>query len=162
MSSTTAPAAGDKAGGKSKLTMILLIVIVLLLVGGGGGGFYMYKQMNAPHKAPPAPPPVFFALDPFTVNLAGSDDDSDTHYLHVGLTLKLTDAATQAKLTEYLPEIRSRILLLMSAKKPSDLATVAGKNQLSMDIRHAIEQPFAKGGEGVKVDGVLLTDFVIQ
>ncbi len=163
MSATAAQAGDGKAGGKrSLLVPILLGVILLLIIGGGGAGYYFYKQ-SGQKAAPVIPPPVFFPLDPFTVNLAGGgDDDSDAHYLHAGLTLKLANADTEHKLTEYLPEIRSRILLLMSAKKPEDLSTVAGKDQLAADIRHAIEQPFSKGGESVKIDGVLLTDFVIQ
>jgi len=162
MSATAAQAGDDKAGKKrSLLVPILLGVILLLIIGGGGAGFYFYKQAGQ-KAAPVIPPPVFFPLDPFTVNLAGGDDDGDSHYLHAGLTLKLPNADAEHKLTEYLPEIRSRILLLMSAKKPDDLSTVAGKDQLASDIRHAIEQPFSKGGESVKIDGVLLTDFVIQ
>lgn len=148
------------AGKKSPIVLILLIVIVLLAAGGGGAAFYFYKQAQHP-AAPVIPPPVFFALDPFTVNLA-NDDSDDSHYLHIGLTLKLTDQETEHQLTTYMPEIRSRIILLLSSRKSSDLATLDGKNALSKDLRTAIDQPFARDGKSVKIDSVLLTDFVIQ
>lgn len=151
---------GKGTGKKSPIVLILLVVIVLLAAGGGGAAFYFYKQAQHP-AAPVIPPPVFFALDPFTVNLAGDDSD-DSHYLHIGLTLKLPDNETEHQLTTYLPEIRSRIILLLSSRKPSDLATVDGKNALSRDLRLTIDQPFARDGKSVKIDSVLLTDFVIQ
>ena len=151
---------GKDAGKKSPIVLILIVVIVLLAAGGGGAAYYFYKQAQHP-SAPVIPPPVFFALDPFTVNLMGDDSD-DSHYLHIGLTLKLPDQETEHQLTTYLPEIRSRIILLLSSHKPADLATVEGKNALSRDLRTAIDQPFARDGKSVKIDSVLLTDFVIQ
>jgi len=152
---------GKEAGKKkSPIVLILLVVIVLLAAGGGGAAFYFYKQAQHP-AAPVIPPPVFFALDPFTVNLLGDDSD-DSHYLHIGLTLKLPDPETEHQLTTYLPEIRSRIILLLSSRKPADLATMDGKVALSKDLRTTIDQPFARDGKSVKIDSVLLTDFVIQ
>ena len=145
---------------KSPIILILLVVIVLLAAGGGGAAFYFYKQAQHP-AAPVIPPPVFFALDPFTVNLA-SDDSDDSHYLHIGLTLKLPDPEAEHQLTTYLPEIRSRIILLLSSHKAADLATTEGKNSLAKDLRATIDQPFARDGKSVKIDSVLLTDFVIQ
>lgn len=167
MSASSAPTVDGKAAGKrNPLVLILLAVIVLLAVGGGGAAYYFYKQASEHPGKPVAPPPVFYALEPFTVNLNGGDDGdsdgSDGHYLHVGLTLKIPNADTQHQLAAYLPELRSRILLLITARKPSDLATVKGKNKLSDDIRATIEQPFVKDGGSIKIDSVLFTDFVIQ
>lgn len=164
MSASAAQGGKEAKAGKSKLVPILLVVILLLLAGGGGGGYFLYKRSSQPAVAV-VPPPVFFALDPFTVNLASdpdSDSDSGDHYLHLGLTLKIGSAAEEHKLTEYLPEIRSHILLLLSSKKPSDLATVAGKQKLSDELRATIAKTFEHESNGPKVSGVLLTDFVIQ
>ncbi|KKB64204.1 hypothetical protein WM40_06815 [Robbsia andropogonis] len=162
MSSSAAQGGKEVKTGKSKLVPILIVLIVLLLAGGGGGGYFLYKRSSQP-AVPVVPPPVFFALDPFTVNLATDpDSDGSDHYLHLGLTLKIGSADEEHKLTEYLPEIRSHILLLLSSKKPSDLATVAGKQKLSDELRTTIEKTFDHDSHAPKVSGVLLTDFVIQ
>ncbi|MGI4984439.1 MAG: flagellar basal body-associated protein FliL [Janthinobacterium lividum] len=163
MSAVAAKGAGkaEKAEGKkSPLLMILLVVIIVLLLGGGGAAFYFFKSASHGSTTAKVLPPVFFPLDAFTVNLA--TDDGDAHYLHLGLTLKVEDEDATKSLTSYLPEIRSRILLLLSSKHPEDLSTVAGKNKLSEEIMKTVEQPFVKDGSHAKVNGVLFTDFVIQ
>src|SRR5258706_16040934 len=111
MSASTAGAVGGKADEKKKKSpiVLILVVIIVLLIGAGVGGFFYFKNAAA-HPGPvKLPPPVFFPLEGFTVNLAG--DDGDTHYLHLGLTLRVPNVETSEKLTTYLPEIRSRILL---------------------------------------------------
>ena len=106
------------------------------------------------------PPPVFFPLESLTVNL--QSDDGAMHYLRTGLTLKLRDEKTQAKLTEHMPEIRSRVLLLLSAKRPEELATVEGKRTLASELRTAIETTASTAEQPVHVDEVLFTEFVVQ
>jgi flagellar FliL protein len=106
------------------------------------------------------PPPVFFALDSLTVNL--NADDGEQHYLRLGLTLKLPDTKAQEELAGHMPEIRSRILLLLSNKTPDQLATVEGKQTLANELRAAITEPSDPGHPAAKVDAVLFTDFVVQ
>jgi len=153
-------------GNASKRGRLLLIgggVLVLVL---GVGGFVLGSVLSnrqAPAPAAPAapviPPPIFVPLDAFTVNLKSEDGD---RFLHTGLSLKVADADTQGRLTQYLPEARSRILLLLSARQPSELASVEGKRKLAEDIRNAINQPFAAGLPPQKVRDVLFTSFVVQ
>ncbi|SDV46588.1 flagellar basal body-associated protein FliL [Chitinasiproducens palmae] len=160
MSTTAVP---NAAPPKSRAKLFILIAVAaLVLIAGAGAGVYFFLMPKAGVAKPvKQEPPVFYALEPFTVNLAGSDGD-DSRYAHIGLTLKVADAKTQAQLAEYLPELRSRILLLLSSKHASDLGTMDGKRTLAAEIKRAAEQPFAKGGEPARVDSVLLTDFVIQ
>lgn len=68
------------------------------------------------------PSPVFYALDTFTVNLGDAD-----RVLYIGITLRLKDEATRSRLSEYLPEVRSRLLLLFSRQDAAVLATEEGK-----------------------------------
>jgi flagellar FliL protein len=104
--------------------------------------------------------PVFLALDPLTVNL--QSDDGIQHYLRVVLALKLTDPKAQERLTARLPEIRSRILLALSNKRPEDLATPDGKRAVAQELKGLIEQPTQPGNQRARVDEVLFTDFVVQ
>jgi flagellar FliL protein len=164
----TAAIAADTAPAKKKgkLKLILLIVGVLMVLGGGGVAAYQYfmPHSHAPKAPAPPPPPVFFALDAFTVNLAPADDsgDGNDRYLHVGLTLQLDNAKTQEELVSHMPEVRSRILLLLSSKRPQDLNTTDGKHKLALEIAHAIAEPFKPETEKHTVNDVLFTEFVVQ
>jgi flagellar protein FliL len=144
----------------AKLKRILLIVLIALVAAGvAAGGMYFYLSKHGSSKPAP-PPPVFFPLDPMTVNLL-SDDDGQ-HYLRIGLTLKIADEKMQTRITEHMPELRSRILLDLSNKHPEDLATVDGKRALADELKTALEQPTETGAPPLKIEDVLFTEFVVQ
>jgi len=151
-------------GPLKRLIVIALIAILAALAAAGGTWFFLSRHKAAPQPgasaAPPSAPALFFALEPMTVNLLS--DDGDTHYLRIGLTLKLDDQATQDYLTRNMPEIRSRILLALSNKHPSDLAPLDGKRALATELAALIAQPIAPRGKPLRIDEVLFTEFVIQ
>ena len=164
MANTVSPS--QTGGNSSKRGRLLLIGGSVLVVALGAGGFVLGSVLSnrqpavaAAPAAPVIPPPIFVPLDAFTVNLKGEDGE---RFLHTGLSLKVADADTQGRMAQYLPEARSRILLLLSARQPADLATVEGKRKLADDIRSAINQPFAAGLPPQKVLDVLFTSFVVQ
>lgn len=147
-------------GGGVKKWILLIVAVALMAAAGAATAVYLLTGRSHEAKAPPPPPPpVFVQMDPFTVNLSGEDGD---RYLHIGLTLKVADAETQARLTEHMPEVRSRILLLLSSKQPEDLATIDGKRRLASEIRSLLEPPFAANMPSQNVGDVLFTAFVIQ
>lgn len=162
MANTLSPS--QTGGNSSKRGRLLLIGGGVLVVVLGVGGFVLgsvlggNRQAAAP-AAPVIPPPIFVPLDAFTVNLKSEDGD---RFLHTGLSLKVADAETQARLGQYQPEARSRILLLLSARQPADLATMEGKRKLAQDVQAAISQPFAPGLPPQKILDVLFTSFVVQ
>jgi flagellar FliL protein len=164
MATTTAnqqPIVPAKSGKLKRILVIAIGGIVLLGAGAGGAYFAISKfGSHAPAKPAPAPPPVFFPLESITVNL--QSDDGAMHYLRTGLTLKLHDEKIQAALTERMPEIRSRVLLLLSGKRPDDLATVEGKRTLAGELRTAIEMTAGTAEQPVRVEDVLFTEFVVQ
>lgn len=150
-------------GNTSKRGRLLLVLGVVLVAALGAGGFFLgnilsNRQPAAP-AAPVVPPPIFVPLEAFTVNLKSDDGD---RFLHTGLSLKVADAQNLTRITEYLPEVRSRILLLLSAKQPPDLATVEGKHKLAQEIKTAISQPFAPNLPKQQILDVLFTSFVVQ
>lgn len=55
--------------------------------------------------------------------------------LYIGITLRLKDEATRSRLSEYLPEVRSRLLLLFSRQDAAVLATEEGKKNLIAEIK---------------------------
>ena len=161
-------AEGDETAAPKKRGKLLIILAALVLLGGGGGGaaWYALKGEATPDGKPvaakPAPskPPVFIALEAFTVNL--QHDDSTAQYLQVGLSLKVADPAAVEAIKLRMPEVRNRVLLLLSSKKASELATPQGKEALSADLVKEINKPLggAEGGQGIET--VLFTSFVIQ
>ncbi|HEV7819698.1 MAG TPA: flagellar basal body-associated protein FliL [Burkholderiales bacterium] len=162
--SAKAPSGDDLAPSKKydKLKKILIIVAIALAsaAAAGAGVYFMLLRHGGGAVAAEPPPPVFFALDSLTVNL--NADDGEQHYLRLGLTLKLPDTKAQEELAGHMPEIRSRILLLLSNKTPDQLATVEGKQTLANELRAAITEPSDPGHPAAKVDAVLFTDFVVQ
>ena len=75
-----------------------------------------------------AKPPVFVSLETFTVNL--QPEHSEQH-LQTNLTLKVEDSRTVEEIKLHMPEVRNRILLLLSSKTASQLMTVEGKRKLA-------------------------------
>lgn len=144
---------------KGKLLPALILAIVLL--GGGGGGaawYFLHKSApaDAATKAPEPPkPPVFVTLEPFTVNLQGGD-----HFLQLGIVLQVKDEATSEAIKTFLPQIRNRLLLLLSSKSPTDLESVEAKKKLADDILAETRQPLGDAGAGVQ--SVLFGSMVIQ
>ncbi len=157
------PAASENAAKPKSKKLLLIIVAVLVLGSAGGAGWYFTKNSQPTVVAAPAPvPPKFIALEPFTVNLQRETGDQ---FLQIGLTLKIVEPDQKAmpsleeKIKLVMPEIRSRLLLLLSGKYPSALAPVEGKKKLAQEIiaeingvlglRSASASPAPKPPEGV-------------
>jgi len=147
---------------KSKRGLILIVLAVLAVLGGGGAAAYYFLMPNQHHAEVVVVPPVapiFVALEPFTVNLQSEDHD---RYLHIGMTLKLADIVSQEQITEYLPETRSRILMLLSNRKAETLFTAEDKIKLSAEIRTALNKPLTATKPSQHITDVLFTTFVVQ
>lgn len=147
-------------GKKGKLLKIMLAL--LLLAGGGGAAWwYMTQEETADQNAaaPQEKSATFVNLDPFTVNLRPEAEDQ---YLQVGLTLKLTEPSSTDAIKLHMPEIRNKILLLLSDKKASEISTSEGKQQLSTELLNAIRQSITSQKTQQEITDVLFTSFVIQ
>jgi flagellar protein FliL len=140
-----AKTAGSKGGEadakpapkKSKLLPIVLALVVLGAAGGGGAWWWTHRDAGAVAIAAIPKPPVFLNLEPFTVNLL---EENGEHYLQTSLVFQVTDDKVVETMKQYLPVIRNRVLLLLSSKKPSDLATPEGKARLVTDVTAAVRE----------------------
>lgn len=127
-----APAGAEPAKSGSKMKLIIIAVAVLALAGGGAFWFLSKgKGDEESAKVEPAKPPQFLPLEPFTVNLLMEENPQ---FLQVGLTLKVNDAAAIDVIKLHMPELRDKVLMLLSAQKASTLLTVEGKQKLASDI----------------------------
>lgn len=147
---------------KSKLKLIVIALIVLLAAGGGASYFFLGKKApagaaEAKHEAPKAP--VFVTLDSFTVNL---QQETGEQFLQVAMTVQVNDDKALEEIKLYMPQVRNRILLLLSSKKASEINTAEGKKKLAEEIAAQIRAPFSKQGKPQEVNNVFFTSFVIQ
>lgn len=166
---------------KNKRKLFLFIGIgVLVLAFAAGGAFFLLggkkKHEGEGEEAAPEEhqeakhdqPPVYLKLDTFTTNLAAEEVETGTgaQYIQVVVELKLADARAAEELKLYMPEIRNGILRLLSGRKPSQLASVDGKDLLAGEIRDSVNSVVngGKKGKGAKgpVEAVLFSSFIIQ
>ena len=155
-----APAAKPAKRGRRGLLFVLLA-----LVAAGAGGAWYYVEHAEPAKtaaAPAAEPkkhPVFVPVDNFTVNLSTVAID---RYLQLGITLEMAGNAAADELKRQMPVIRSRMLLLLSAKTAEELATTAGKQKLIAELLAEARAPLTDDSPTRGVENVHFSAFVIQ
>ena len=145
---------------KRSLWIPLLVLVTLAACATAGYSYWRIEHQNAPaapKEAPPPTAPVFFPLDTFTVNLGDAD-----RVLYVGITLRMKTEADRARLNDYLPEVRSRMLLLLSRQDATKLATDDGKKQLANDIKETLSAPLIAGQPKQNVTDVLYTAFILR
>lgn len=150
---------------KSRKKLFVILAILILLSGGGAGAWYFLDQgadTNAvadKAKPEPASTPVFVVLDPFTVNLQSEGGDQ---FLQVAFTLQVADQAEVDLIKLYMPQVRSRVLLMLSSKRASEISTLDGKKKLADEIIAQVKQPFNPKGASLGISNVFFTSFVIQ
>jgi flagellar protein FliL len=160
----TAIPADDAAAPKSKKKRVMVAVAVAALAAAGGGAwFFLANDSNghaqaAKEQEPPAPP-VFMPAETFTVNLL---PEGEEQYLQVSVVVQVKNQEASDKMKLYMPHIRSRLLMLLSGKKASEITSIEGKSRLSEEIIAQIKRPFAQGEKPLEVSGVHFTDFIIQ
>ena len=159
--------------GKSKLRSLFILVILLLAIAACAIAAYtMYemKNMKARLLAENAEPeveevveplaPVYIPLETFTVSLKPDDEEYD-RVLYIGLTLRVGNEDDKVKVEKYLPEVRSRLLMLFSGRSADELSHDNGKSQLIKDIKRVLETPL-DDKSGVVVTDVLFNAFILR
>uniref|UniRef100_G2ZRH5 Flagellar protein FliL n=1 Tax=blood disease bacterium R229 TaxID=741978 RepID=G2ZRH5_9RALS len=113
-------------GGSTKLLLIILIVLVLVGMGGAAAWFFLGGGSHAAASAPPKPKePFFVPMETLTVNL--QPEEGNDRYLQIAITFKSYDKHAEEAIKSYTPELRSRVLMLLSSKAPAELYSNEGK-----------------------------------
>lgn len=138
-----------KRSGKMLLIIVLLVLVLLLVAALGIAALLIMKKSGGSggHETAPPPvqeattsavdlnkPPVFAPLDPFTVNLIGEDSD-DSHYLQTVIAIRVSDQHTADALKGWMPEIRHRVNMILSSKRPADIQDATGREALASEIQ---------------------------
>ena len=144
---------------KSKKRILTIGLLALTLAGLGGGYFFMKSEFGSAQEEAKAETPIFMPLEPFTVNL---QPGGRNRFLHVAVTLKMANAKSQMQMTQYLPEVRSRVLNTLSNREAESLATSEDKIRLSGEIMQSLSQPFGPNTPQQKISSVMFTTFMLQ
>ena len=171
---------GGEAGEEEKkglpIKLILIVVGVLALAGGGYFAYTNFFQEEAVEEsaekdkngeeggegadgenAEELPPGVgvMFTMDPFVVNLAGSNGK---RFLKVTTTLELSSPEVNPEFEENLQKITDSILVLLSSKSFEDVYSVQGKFKLKDEITTRVNRFLVVG----HVKDAYFTEFIVQ
>lgn len=174
---------------KGKKLLIIIVLAVVMALGGGllvgklvfGGKKaadhgdeaaaeeqHEEKKAGLQFKYDPKKPPVYVALDAFTVNLDGGQ------FLQVVASLQVADEKVAETIKQYMPQLRHEYLSIMSSKKPADVMTQDGRLDLAEEMQEVgneilgYEPPAKKRRKNAEPDmsgpiiGVYFTQFIVQ
>ena len=124
-----AEAVPAKSGGK---TMLIIGVLGALIIGAGAAWFLAGGGgKEAEEEVEKQTPSVFFPLATFTVNLVPEFGDQ---YLQVDMTLAVSGQDIIDEVKRRMPEVRNRVIMILSSKRASELTTVSGKSALAKSL----------------------------
>ncbi len=151
----------------NKLIFLLVTVLLVLTIGLSAGFFMMWNKMSAlntqanaaatteAEQSQTATLGPLFSLETFIVNLA---DQERSRYLRVTMDLELAESTDAAKLSERLPLVRDRILMILPSKRFDEIASMEGKTALRDEIIAKLNSLFPQN----VVADIFFTEFVVQ
>ena len=153
-------------GSSSKLVWLMILLVLLSLAAAGAAIYMVMSERNTSDNSSAQvqqlerPMPIFVKIDPFTVNLA--DDNFGSRLLYAGISLKVASDESQEILTEHMPQVRSRLLLLFSGKQAGELITPEGTRRLSDEVAAVLSEPLTQPQPPLQIEDVLFTEFIVQ
>lgn len=142
---TASDAAPKPAKSKKLLIIGAIVVLVLAIIAAGTLWFISQRHAEAEEGdepvakvSAPAAIPTFLPMETMVVNLA---DAGGERFAQIGITVELADTKTADLVKQYMPSIRSSILLLTSQRTSDELLTREGKEKLAADILREVSSP---------------------
>ena len=160
----------EGADAKKPIGMIIGIIVGLLVLGGGGYYAYINFFQEKPAEEKPAEGEegkeeapaeeeldlgVMFPMDPFVVNLAGSEGK---RFLKVTIFLELSTPEVRLEIKENIQKVTDSILILLSSKAFEDVYSVQGKFKLKDEITTRVNRFLVVG----HIKDAYFTEFIIQ
>ena len=103
--------------------------------------------------------PIFVTLEPLTVNL---QTEGRGRFLQIGMALRVRDEKAGAQIVEFMPELRGRLVLLLSNRQPESLLSTEDKARLAEEIRTALNLPLTPDRPPQGITSVSFNTFVVQ
>ena len=158
---TNTPVTAAPAAPRSSKLLIGLLVGVSLLAAGAAAYIFVGPRLTQAEAAKPAPEkPIFVTLEPLTVNLQGGEGRGK--FLHVGMALKVRGEPSKAQIVEFMPELRSRALMLLSNRSADSLVSPEDKSKLAEEIRVELNRPLNGQLPEQGITSVAFNTFVVQ
>ena len=164
----------EGADKKKPIGMIIGIIVGLLVLGGGGYYAYINFFQEKPAEEKPAEGEegkeegkeeapaeedldlgVMFSMDPFIVNLAGSEGK---RFLKVTIFLELSTPEVREEIKGKIQKVTDSILVLLSSKAFEDVYSVQGKFKLKGEITTRVNRFLVVG----HIKDAYFTEFIIQ
>ncbi|QIB64326.1 flagellar basal body-associated protein FliL [Kineobactrum salinum] len=145
------------------------LIIVLLLLTSALAGTNIYLLLPGDKVAEPGEEaveavepetPLFVEIAPFTVNL--QSDNYGNRLLYTGVSLQVGDEATRDLLLQHMPQLRSRLLTLISGQQAEALISPQGKSELVAMVLNMVQNDLIAGQPELAVRDVLFTEFIVQ
>ena len=155
-----------EGAGSNKLLLITMVTLVVISMGVAAFALYLVmgdregRETVEVYVMPERQAPIFVTIDPFTVNLA--DDAMGSRLLYTGITLMVNDKESQDILQEHMPQVRSRLIMLFTGKRASELTQPGGKEALADAVVEMLARPLTEHQPELQVREVLFTNFIVQ
>lgn len=155
----------ETSSGSKKLLWIMIILVVLSSAGAAAAIYMVLDQRGTAEggeiqRVAERETPVFTRIEPFTVNLA--DDRYGSRLLYTGITLLVGNEQSKTIIEEHMPQVRSRLLILLSGKQASELTSTEGKEELAQAIIGRLTVPLTENQPPLDLREVLFTEFIVQ
>ena len=159
-------------GGEKKNSLVVILLMLITIIACAIAGYTFYEMKKFQHSitgnekpeavSHPAKTdtPIYVPMETFTVSLQPDDDNSE-RVIYIGITLKLHDEHSKKLVEKYLPDIRSRVYILLSHQQAKVLATDGGKQQLLDKIKESISKPVAQH-QNILLSDVLFNAFILR
>ena len=99
--------------------------------------------------------PTLVPLAPFLVNLSG---DQGQRYLRLVAQVEVRGELSKDELEKHLPEVRNRLIFLLSSKTFADIGSTQGKYDLQAEITKNINETL----DGPFIKKTYFTEFIVQ
>jgi|TARA_R100001015_G_scaffold17610_1_gene9829 flagellar FliL protein len=153
----------ESSGGSKKLLWVMIILVLLSSAGAAAAIYLVLDQRDSgevQQQTVELTPPVFTRIEPFTVNLA--DDRYGSRLLYTGITLRVGNEQSKTIIEEHMPQVRSRLLILLSGKQANELTSTEGKEELAQAIISRLNVPLSENQPPLDLREVLFTEFIVQ
>ncbi|MEC9294870.1 MAG: flagellar basal body-associated protein FliL [Pseudomonadota bacterium] len=153
----------ESSGGSKKLLWVMIILVLLSSAGAAAAIYLVLDQRDSgevQQQTVELTPPVFTRIEPLTVNLA--DDRYGSRLLYTGITLRVGNEQSKTIIEEHMPQVRSRLLILLSGKQANELTSTEGKEELAQAIISRLNVPLSENQPPLDLREVLFTEFIVQ
>ena len=155
---------------KSKLVLIGGIIVGLLIVGalavggamyfmGSGSGAGEEQDVNTASSKPAKSTSFYYSFpEPFVAPMVSSDRRQ--RFMQIALSIKTYNLDIALAVEKHMPLLKNNLNMLFTKQDYQTMQTPEGKLQLQMSAFEVVQAVMDR--EKMKIDEVLITDFVMQ